>query len=116
MPMIVTSQTNPLGYLKTLAALVGTIATALLGVYAADTEIGKVFTIVAIIATAIATYSFPNAVVLPEGDENDVEDEDEPITYAESGGLPFPVDADESALYGDGADRGSNEDGDPHHY
>lgn len=50
-------------------------------------------------------------------DNTDDEDEgDDGLTYAESGGLPFPSDYDESALYGDGAERGYTPDdpaGDP---
>lgn len=45
---------------KAYVALVGTIATALLGVFAADSEIGKVLTIVAVVATAVGTYAVPN--------------------------------------------------------
>lgn len=46
---------------KAYASLVGAIATALLGVYAADTEIGKVLTVVSVIATAFVTWRVPNA-------------------------------------------------------
>lgn len=46
---------------KMYAALVGSIVTALLGVFTADTTVGKVLTVVAVVATAIATYSVPNA-------------------------------------------------------
>lgn len=46
---------------KAYAALVGTVATALLGVYAADTQVGKVLTIVGVVATAFATWRIPNA-------------------------------------------------------
>lgn len=90
----VTSQTNPLAYAKAIATLVGTIATALLGTFTADTTTGKVLTIVSIIATAVATWAVPNAEVVPED-----EPEDDGLTYEEAGGLPFPVDADEAALY-----------------
>ena len=52
--------TKVLPYLKTYAALVGAIATALLGVYAADTEVGKVLTVLAVVATAVTTWAVPN--------------------------------------------------------
>ena len=61
----VTSQSNPLAYLKAIATLVGTIVTGLLGVYTADTEVGKVLVIVSIVATAITTWVIPNAIVVP---------------------------------------------------
>jgi len=98
----VTSQSNPLAYLKAIATLIGSIATALLGVFTADTTIGKVLTVIAIIATCIVTWAIPNAPVVPDDvivatDEGDY---DNGYTYEESGGLPFPTDADESALYG----------------
>lgn len=108
MKTVVTSQSNPLAYLKAIATLIGSIATALLGVYTADTEVGKVLTILAIIATAIATWVVPNATVLPIDDDEDAEPDD--LTYEEAGGLPFPVDADEPTLYGNASDRA---DGDP---
>jgi len=79
----VTSKSNPLAYLKAIATLIGTIATALLGVYTADTEIGKVLTIVAIIATAVATWVVPNADVVPK---------DDGLSYEEAGGNPYPSD------------------------
>jgi hypothetical protein len=47
-------------YAKAYAALAGAIATALLGVFAADTTVGKVLTVVAVIATCVATYRVPN--------------------------------------------------------
>lgn len=97
----VTSQSNPLAYLKAIATLVGTIVTGLLGVYTADTSVGKVLVIVSIVATAITTWVVPNAPVVPDdviiGTETDVDDG---LTYEESGGLPFPTDGDEGALYG----------------
>jgi hypothetical protein len=45
---------------KAYAALVGSVVTALLGVYTADTQVGKVLTVLAVIATAITTYAAPN--------------------------------------------------------
>lgn len=48
-------------YAKMYAALIGSIATALLGVYTADTKVGQVLTVVSVIATAIATFAVPNA-------------------------------------------------------
>ena len=48
---------------KAYVALIGSIATALLGVYAADTTVGQVLTVVAVIATAFGTWATPNADV-----------------------------------------------------
>lgn len=110
----VTSQSNPLAYLKAIATLVGTIVTGLLGTYTADTEVGKVLVVVSIVATALATWAVPNAIVLPATIETetpglvDVDVEDDGLSYEESGGLPFPTDADEPTLY--------KEDPDPHRF
>jgi FtsH-binding integral membrane protein len=46
---------------KAYVALVGSVATALLGVYAADTEVGQVLTILAVVATAFGTWAVENA-------------------------------------------------------
>lgn len=51
---------NPMQYAKAYAALIGSIATALLGVYAADTTVGQILTVVAVVATAVATFAIPN--------------------------------------------------------
>lgn len=83
MKTVVTSQSNPLAYLKAIATLVGSITTALLGVYTADTTVGKVLTVLAIIATAIATWVVPNADVVTDA-------EDDGLSYTESGGLLYP--------------------------
>ena len=45
---------------KAYVALVGAIATALLGIYGPDTQVGQVLTVVVAIATAIATFAVPN--------------------------------------------------------
>lgn len=52
--------TTVLPYLKAYAALIGSIATALLAVYASDTEVGQILTVVSVIATAVATWAVPN--------------------------------------------------------
>ena len=49
-----------LPYLKAYASLIGAVVTALLGVYTTDTPVGQVLTVVAVIATAIATWRVPN--------------------------------------------------------
>lgn len=49
---------------KAYAALVGSIATALLGVYAADTPVGRVLTVLAIVATTVGTWCVRNAEVV----------------------------------------------------
>jgi len=46
---------------KAIAALVGATATALLGVYGPDTQVGHILTIVVGVATAVATFAIPNA-------------------------------------------------------
>lgn len=46
---------------KAVVSLVGTIATALLGVYAADSKVGQVLTVVSVVATAFLTWRIPNA-------------------------------------------------------
>lgn len=45
---------------KAYAALVGSIATALLAVYAADSTVGKVLTVVSIVASAFTVWRVPN--------------------------------------------------------
>lgn len=47
-------------YLKMYAALVGSICTALLAVYTADTQVGQILTVASVIATAVATWAVPN--------------------------------------------------------
>ena len=46
---------------KAYAALVGAICTGLLAVYASDTTVGQVLTVVAILCTALGTWAVPNA-------------------------------------------------------
>lgn len=50
-----------LANLKAYTALVGAIATALLGVFAADTTVGQVLTVLAVVATAVGTWAASNA-------------------------------------------------------
>ena len=45
---------------KAYVALVGSIATALLAVFTADTKIGQVLTVVSVIATAFGTWAVEN--------------------------------------------------------
>ena len=47
-------------YAKAYVALAGSIATALLGVYAADSTVGQVLTVVSVTATAFGTWRVPN--------------------------------------------------------
>lgn len=51
---------KPAEYAKAIAALIGSICTALLGIYTADSSLGQVLTIVSAIATAVATFQVPN--------------------------------------------------------
>lgn len=46
---------------KAYVALVGACATALLGVFAADTPVGQVLTILSVLATAFGTWAVENA-------------------------------------------------------
>jgi len=48
---------------KAYVALAGAIATALLGVFTADSRVGQVLTIVAVVATAVGTWAVPNGGV-----------------------------------------------------
>ena len=50
---------------KAYAALVGSIVTALLAVYGPETQVGRVLTVVAVIATAIGTWAVPNTPAIP---------------------------------------------------
>ena len=46
---------------KAGTATVGAAATALLGVLAGDSTVGRILTVVAVVGTAVATYLVPNA-------------------------------------------------------
>lgn len=61
---------------KAYVALVGAIASALLGVFASDTPVGQVLTVIAVVATAVATYKVPNA-----GGDFGAGDFEEPDTF-----------------------------------
>lgn len=50
-------------YAKAYAALIGSICTALLAVYAADSTVGQVLTVLSVVATAVGTWAVPNAQV-----------------------------------------------------
>lgn len=52
---------NALRYSKAIAAFVGSLTTALLGIYGPETAVGAVLVVVAAIATVVATYRVPNA-------------------------------------------------------
>ena len=51
---------------KAYIALAGSIATALLGVFTAETTVGKVLTVVAAVATGVGTWAVPNKPVSEE--------------------------------------------------
>lgn len=53
-------QDHVLSSLKAYAALVGSIATALLGIYA-DSKTGHVLTVIAAVCTAVGTWVVPNS-------------------------------------------------------
>lgn len=61
--------THPLEAAKAYVALVGTIATALLAVYSPETPVGHWLTVLAIVATAVATFAVPNANSGPPPEE-----------------------------------------------
>lgn len=60
-PVATNPITHPLEAAKAYVALVGTIATALLAVYGPETEVGQWLTVLAVVATAVATFAVPNA-------------------------------------------------------
>lgn len=76
-----------LPYLKAYAALIGSICTGLLAVYTGDTEVGKVLTVVSIVATTVATFAVPNLDVTGERADESVQDRedivDEPFPYGD---------------------------------
>jgi hypothetical protein len=51
---------------KAYVALLGAIATALLGVYGPDTSVGQVLTVIVAVATPLATWAVPNADSKPK--------------------------------------------------
>jgi hypothetical protein len=52
---------NALTYSKAIAAFVGSLTTALLGIYGPETKVGAALVVVAAVATVVATYRLPNA-------------------------------------------------------
>lgn len=66
-----------LPYLKMYAALIGSTCTALLGIFTADTTVGKVLTVLAVIATAFVTFQVPNLDVTGEHEDESVQDRDD---------------------------------------
>ena len=52
-------------YAKAYAALIGSMCTALLAVFTADSTVGQVLTVVSILATTFATFQIPNAPESP---------------------------------------------------
>ena len=63
-----------LPYLKAYAALIGSICTGLLAVYTGDTEVGKVLTVISIVATTVATFAVPNLDKTGEHADESVQD------------------------------------------
>jgi hypothetical protein len=47
---------------KAYAALVGSVCTALVGIYGPDSDLGKVLTAVVAVCSAVAVWRVPNAV------------------------------------------------------
>ena len=58
-----------LAYAKAYAALVGSVATALLGIYAADSQVGKLLTVVAAVCSAVAVARIPNTPATERGED-----------------------------------------------
>lgn len=58
-------------YAKAYVALAGSIATALLGVYAADSTLGQILTVVSVVATAFGTWAVENAPA-PKDERGDI--------------------------------------------
>lgn len=112
----VTSQIHPLAYAKAIVALIGSIASGLLGVYATDTTVGQVLTVLVVIATAVGTWTLPNAPVVSSGNAglvNEVgEGEEGSVLYVGADGGPDPYDPG-APLHGVGQDP-APADGDPH--
>lgn len=52
--------TDPMHYAKSYASLIGAVCTALLGIYGPDSTLGQWLTVLAAVATAVATYAVPN--------------------------------------------------------
>jgi hypothetical protein len=65
-------------YAKAVAGLVSAVATSLLAVYGADTEVGKLLTVIVAIAGAVAVYAIPNRqpAGVPFDSPEDLEHED----------------------------------------
>jgi hypothetical protein len=56
---------NVLANAKAYAALIGSVATALLGITAGNSQIGAVLTVVLAVCTAVATWTVPNSAPVP---------------------------------------------------
>lgn len=75
-------------YAKGIAGLVAAVATSLLTVFGADTEVGKWLTVAVAVAGAITVYAVPNRrpagdeLVDPDGTEI-IGAEDEDVEYAD---------------------------------
>lgn len=67
--------TQPLEAAKAYVALVGTVATALLAVYGPETQVGHWLTVIAIVATAVATFAIPNKGAKPVDADNEFGDD-----------------------------------------
>lgn len=76
-------------YAKAYIALIGSLATALLGVFASDTPIGQALTVVAVLATAYGTFRVPNAKVVDASPDGPDDGGDEPVVV--TGATPEEV-------------------------
>ncbi len=75
---------------KSAVALIGAVATALLGIYGPDSDAGQVLVVVIAVATAIATYVVPNAAA-PGRRRRDLESPDAEIHPDHLAKRPPPV-------------------------
>lgn len=72
-----------------------------------------------VITALLGLTAASNVSTTPSVIEKQPYEPEDDLSYEESGGLPFPSDYDESALYSDGVERGDATDtgaSDPHRY
>lgn len=62
---------NPLESAKAYIALVGSVATALLAVFTADSPVGNVLVVVSVVATTLGTFAVPNKTAEPDAEFGD---------------------------------------------
>jgi len=78
-------------YAKMYVALAGSIATALLGVYTADSTLGQVLTVVSVVATAFGTWAVQNAPADGSLKEGSIRGSAEVVNFAPSASYEPPT-------------------------